>query len=124
MKANGHTSRVDSSHNRATSVARGSSTAWVDRCGRGERPRERRKYDNVVATNMPSVKISSRRLECECGHVVKEGGGGAPNVATSLVVQSIPMRAWKDCQARHSTQGVIPLQRAQDQHTRTGTHGH
>jgi hypothetical protein len=56
---------------------RGHSTrtpAWVDRCGRGERPRERRKHDNVVATNMPSVTSSSRRRECECDHVVKEEG--------------------------------------------------
>jgi hypothetical protein len=43
---------------------------------------------------------------------------------TSLAVQSIPMREWKDCQVRHSTQGVTPLQRAHDQRTRTGTHGH
>jgi hypothetical protein len=49
------------------------------------------------------------------------------------------MRAWKDDRVRHSTQGVISPQRAQDQHhriaalpttpaprkhTRTGTRGH
>jgi hypothetical protein len=59
MKVYGHMSRVDGSHNRAMSVARGSSTAWVDRCGRAERPRERHKYDNVVATNMPSVSVTT-----------------------------------------------------------------
>jgi hypothetical protein len=70
-------------HNRAVSVARGSSTRNPRRSAGASDA-----SDNAVATNMPSVTSSSR--ECECGHVVKE-----ERCAECGAVQSIPILKWK-----------------------------